>query len=447
MSRRRMCWLVLLPLLLGAGGSEEVVRNRVTLGADVGLSPVSEEALGLGGLIDERLRATVIDREGLQGELRIKARLRYQLSEEASRWENSRVRDLRLHLVGTSWELDLGRIPVDHGLRLIDGAMGMFELLPGWSIGAYGGAGADPYTTRPGLRFGGGPVLRFEGESVHWLALGELMWAPGGLDRAAFVTDGRAELTEVIELSARVDVQHRGPDQPLSLADGMLSLSARPLDELRLSAFYDAYSSLAYLITEKQDPSITRFDARATSVDPELGLTADTLDPTLYQLVGLGGRYAPALGEAGLRLHLAAQGRYRYHADPDRRFQRITLEQGLHGLLGQRLDLRLAESLIQWSGSTGAYGTLFIYAEPLQELPLAFDVSVEAGLRPLIEDPSVLGLQLYADGYVDWISPHGRFLVSAGYAFARVLDFDVWDDYHAGIARLTWYEKVKRRSE
>ncbi len=445
MSHRLPLAVGLLALGTGAGGGDEVLRNRVTLGADFGISPVADEAVAGGGMIDERLRATVIDGDGLTGTVFVKARLRYQLSEEAARWENSRVREVRLNLDGGGWELDLGRIPVDRGLRLVDGAMGMASVGGGWWVGAYAGAGADPYTTLPGARFGGGPVLRYAGDRASWQTTGEVMFATGGLDRLAVASDAQVELTERVEVSARVDVQHRGAAMPLALADGMVVLSARPVDDLRLSALYDAYSSLAYLVTEKQDPSITRFDARAVTLDPELAAIADALDDTLYQLTGASARYTPTVGS--LRLNLRAVGRYRYHVEPDNRFARASLEEGLMGIGGGRLDLTLTQSALQWGGSLGTTGGALVYFEPAPELGLALDASVEVGLKPLREDPSILGSQLYVDGYLDWISNDGRFIVSAGYAFTRVLDFDLWDDYHAGIARITWYEKVRRGSK
>lgn len=425
-----------------ARAGDEVGRQKLTVGGDMAFSPTTDEGFAVGGLIDERLWATVIDGDAIEGQVFLKARLRYQLSEEVSRWENSRVREARLHLDGGGWQLDVGRIGVDHGMRLVDGVQGLASLGGGWWAGAYGGAGADPYTTLPGVRFGGGPVIRYEGDAVQWQALGELMVAPGGLDRAAFVTDARVEVSDAVEVSARVDLQHRGPTQPISLADGVVFLIVHPpVDGLRLDAFYDAYSSLAYLTTEKQDPSITRFDARAFAADPELAAVADTLDDTLYHLVGASARYRPRIG--GANLHLRATGRYRYHPDPAVRFARGTLEQGVVGVGGGRLDVTVAENVLQWGGTLGYSAAGFLYLEPFPEAGIALDASAEVGLKPLL-DSAILAPQIYADGYLDWITPDGRFILSGGYALTVLMDFDVWDQNHAGMLRVTWVERLRR---
>lgn len=433
---------LILPGLLvfgtGAGRDDEVLRNRTTVGVDlVHITSTGDSAVG--GLLDEKLQAEVFNGTATSGTLLLNGRLRYSF--ESGLFDDTRVRDLRLHLDNPTWEADFGRIPVDGGFRLVDGTRILARAGDRWKIGGWLGSGVSPYTTLPSARFGGGPIAEFQSDKLRLDLLGEVLVGGQGLDKLSGVAALQYDPTRRVNLSSRLDLQYGGPNQPLSIADASVFLGVQAHDRVRFDLLYDGYSSYAYLWSEKQDPSVTRFAQNAVSIDPNLVFAADELDNSMYHLTGGGVRWRPT----DWGLDLRATTRYRYHALPDRRYTRFTLHQGVIGLAGGKLDLAVQESYLYWGGRPGWQATLLAFAEPFGESGVALDGSVQYGVKALLDDLSVPGPYLYADGFVDWMAPNSQWMLSAGYGYSRALDLELWDQEHALIGRVTWNLRKKRR--
>lgn len=424
----------LLAWLVAADAADDAFRNRLTAGADLWVSPWAESG-GIRLLLSDKMTAPILQKSPLDGAFLFNGRLSARLNEENPRWSESRLRDARIHLESDGTEWDLGRFPLDGGARIVDGIQGLGSLGEHVQIGAWAGAGADPYTTVPLGRYGGGPVVRVDAERVRVQAIGEAMVAPEGLDRLSGILTLDADPTRSVDLGSRLDVQYSGPDRPVSLADAFVTVVARPTDDLSLDVLYDAYSSFTYLTTEKQDPALSRFEQRAQAFDPELALLQSTLDPTLYHLVGGGLRWSPS------RLTLGLLGRYRYHELPDNRYARVSLHEGLVGLAGGGLDLSFDQNLVLWNSSLGGDGVISAFVQPFESSSLAFDASTQLGAKPFEDRPDVLYSYFYGDLFVDWISPEMRWVIAGGYGFTRVLDLDRWDDNHMLMVRLTRYSR------
>ncbi len=432
-------WLCVSP----AYGGDEVLRNRLTLGADMRYAAQGEEP-AWGMLLNERMRAQVVKSSSLEGQFLFNGRMSYQIGEEA-KWDETRVRDARIHLDHADWEADFGRIPIDGGSRIVDGARVLAVIGERWRLGAWAGSGADPYTTLPLGRYGGGPELRYQSDTLSWITVGEVMVAPEGLDRASVVSTAMMDPSRVTDLSARLDLQYSGPQRPISIADAALFVSTRPTPKLRLDALYDGYSSYTYLATEKQDPALTRFERRALAVDPGTDNPQDTLDTSMYHLFGGGVRWTEPLAQSSLEL--GTRLRYRWHPLIDRQYGRATLRQGLRGMAGGHVDLAFEQSASFWGGRPGWDAMVLGFFEPFERSAIAFDGSVQLGIKPLLDRPDVMGSYQYADLFMDWLSPDGLWMVSAGYGYSRVLDLELWDQHHAVLARVTWNLRLQRERD
>ena len=434
---------MLLGLTSQARAGGEVFRNRLTLGADLAYSPQAEDP-AVGMLLSERMRAEILQKSDLEGEFLLNGRLSYQLGEQ-THWDETRVRDARIHLEDSAWEGDFGRIPVDGGSRLVDGARVLAAVGERWKIGAWAGSGADPYSTLPLGRYGGGPEVRYQADHATFIGLGEVLVAPEGLDRASLVATLYADPTRALDISSRLDVQYAGPTRVISIADAALFVSGRATPTVRLDALYDGYSSYTYLATEKQDPALTRFQQRAQVANPGDANPQDSLDTSMYHLFGGGASWTPEMGVQ--TLELGTKLRYRWHPVFARQYGRGTLRQGVRGLAAGRMDLTVEESVSQWGSRLGWDALIIGFAEPFDKVAMALDASVQAGLKPFLERPELMGSFIYADVFVDWLSPDGDWLVSAGYGYTRVLDLELWDQQHAVLARVTWNLRVDRRDD
>jgi len=428
-------------LVLGTGaGKEEVVRNRTTVGVDLTHAATTGDT-ATGVLLDEKLQAEIFDGGKVDGSLFVNGRLRYGLEDQ--RYDDSRVRDLRLHLDGPNWEADFGRIPVDGGFRLVDGTRLLGHVGDRWKLGAWAGSGVSPYTTLPSARFGGGPIAQFQGDRLRMDFLGEVLVGDLGLDKLSGVASMHWDPTRRINLSSRLDLQYGGPDRPLSIADASVFLWVQAHDRVRFDLLYDGYSSYAYLWSEKQDPSVTRFAQNAVGIDPNLVFAVDELDDSMYHLTGGSVRWKPT----DWGLDLRATARYRYHALPERQYSRFTLHQGVTGMLDGRLDVAVQESYLYWGGRPGWHATGLVFAEPFGETGVALDGSIQYGVKPLLDNTYIPGPYLYADGFVDWMAPNARWMLSAGYGYSRALDLEIWDQEHSAIARITWNLRKQRKDE
>ena len=309
-----------------------------------------------------------------------------------------------------------------------------------WQLGGWAGAGADPYTTLPGARFGGGPVLRYVQPKLYVQAIGEVLSGADGLDRASAAGTLLWDPTQRVNVSSRLDLQYAGPQRPISIADASVATSVYLTDDLRVFGLYDAYSSFAYLWGEKQDPWVQRFSQRVETIDPEWAFSQDALDDSMYHLFGAGTRWTPE------RWDFRVRARGRYHALPDRRYARLTFHEGYRGLLSGRLDLAVQQTWLYWGARHGGELAAIYAVRPLPESPLEIDGTVMGGLKGLHDDPSVLGPYTYADVFVGWLSEDGQWLLSAGYAYMNAMDLERWDHHHQGIGRLTWTGRRDRES-
>jgi len=393
--------------------------------------------------LDERLQAPLGDQEAGLTEARFDGRVGVRLMDN-NRLDHTRVRELGVHLVRAKLALNLGRFDVAAGgHRLVDGAQGLLTLGEGVQLGAWGGLAPDPYTTAPALRYGGGPVVAVQQDTVQARFTGEMLSTADGIDRLAGVFDGRYEPSSRFELSSRVDLQvgvgrGNGPVEP---ADAMLMARVDPSDDLRVTAFVDAYTSWAYLWSEKQDPGLSRFAARSTVLDPGDAVPQDAMDSSVYTVLGASVRQRH-LGSADLDLR--ADARLRYHPVAERRYGRFRLKAQLPGRFSGTTDL--GAEITGWvlGDHAGATGTLYAWSEPWESLPLAFDLSAEGGVRP-IPNETVLGPSLYTDLFVDGlIGP--RLALSAGLAYSTAMDRQVWDMHHTAMVRLTWnHRRITRQ--
>lgn len=412
------------------------VRNRFSTGLWFDAAP-SSDAYGLEMLIGDTLRATLADKPALKVDLFAAARLGVRLL-DGGRVDRARVRALGVRLATGKVVVDLGRFtPEAGGWRLVDGVQLTGDLGRGVRLGAWGGLSPDPWTTAPALRFGGGPVLSWEGERGDLSALGEVLATPDGLDRVSGVVQGRVELGRVAELSGLVDVQAGGKDAPVRMSDATAFVRLDPHPKVRVDLVYDAWSSLSYLVSSTRDPLLTRFAARSVAAADDLWIPQDTLDPTVYHLARLGVAWTHGLGDDGpVHLRLAVDGRYRHHAEADRRYARAGLDARLIGLAGGRVDVGLGERFLWWVGHPGSETTATLYAQLDADGVAALDMSADLVVQPL-DGATVWGPAVYADAFLD-LAATPDLTVSAGYAFGNALDLDRWDTSHGALLQLTW---------
>lgn len=420
-----------------------LLHNRVSAGLIFEASPpAGEHSLEL--VLGERLRWSLLRSDKLDLDLNIDGRLGIRLL-DGGRIDRLRVRELGVRLRGPKWSLVLGRHVIDGGGgRMVDGAQLLAYPAPRVEVGGWAGLVPDPYTSAPALRFGGGPILALTKRIFQLRFVGEILGVPGGLERAGGIFTARVEAQKHFEFLTRIDLQYGGPDHPVLPADLAVFLRASPHQTLRLNAFYDLYSSHSFLRTAKQDPGIQRFEARASGLLEDDGtIPGDKLDTTLHHLVGLSARWRPIIGKQNIaRLDLGLRARYRHHELGARRYVLASLQEGVVGLLGGRLDLGLSQSVSWWAGALRIEPGANAYLELGKQGAVALDASVRVGFeRPAGEDkfrPSV-----YADLFVDWrIRP--SLLLSIGYSFGNDLDEVAWNPVHTAMLRASWNLRARR---
>jgi len=415
----------------GSGEAPAMVSTTM-VGMQSAWSP-SVTAGNLDLLLAERLRWDLAEPGAPMG-VRVLADGRFRIDPwRTPTLERNLVRTLGVELSTSEWTLDLGRHPVyQGGPRLVDGVQLRYHASGGWEIGAWGGFVPDLYTTRPALRFGGGPILAFERSWIQGSLVGEVSWAAGALDRAGLLALGRVSADPTVEASGRLDVQVVDAQGTPGLADGSVYVRWRPEDALRVDALYDAYSSFRYLGTEERDPDVHRFAVRAQAAGVTEDIPQDAFDPTLYHLVGLSGTWTPP-GAMGAQMGL--RGRYRYHPDPSRRLAWLGPELAVRGLAGERLDLTLDGSLRWFDAALRGDAGLTVLLEPTPDRALALDGSVR-----LLIDPKTYGGRpgWYTDLFVDWVLPAG-FVVVGGVDFVRE-----WDGAFADVGYGAFLSVAKR---
>jgi hypothetical protein len=299
---------------------------------------------------------------------------------------------------------------------LFDGAELLWHPGTAWDLGAWAGASPDRFTGRPEARFGGGPVVAWTTSKAQASLAGEVLWAAGGLDRASILALAGADAGPGTGISGRLDVQITDAAGRFGLADGAIFGRWRPTPGLDLAVMYDAYGAERYLLTQDRDPALSRFAARADAAGVTTDNPQDTLDPTISHLTGVDLRWRPK-GD-GPRASLVE--RYRYHADPTRRFFRVSPSAGAL-LVDQRLDLGIDGNLLwidqKWRGDAGITASA--------ELTKQRTLDLEGSGRMLLDQSAFSGRKGWeADLFVDAVARSG-FMVSAGFEWT----YEPWTDF------------------
>lgn len=394
--------LIVAPAAWAADG----VDSTTTIGVDAVYAP----AVGGGDanlLLGQRLRWSPATAGPV--DVRVVADGRFRLDAlKAPTIERAYVSRLGVELTSPRLSVRLGRHPVTGGGALVfDGAEVLYRAGAGVSVGAWGGASPDRFTSRPEARFGGGPIVSWIGSSARAALVGEALFAAGGLDRASLLATASLDGKPGNGVAGRLDVQVADPDGRIGVADGLLTGRIRAADGLDVDALYEVYSSVRYLRTTDRDPTVSRFAERSEAA---LGadVPQDAMDPTTYHLGGAGLRWLPPGDGPTPTARVVA--RYRWHEDPSRRLLKVAPSAGAARLLGQRLDVGVDGTLLfldeAWRGDVGAHAIL----DPLPSRSLRLDASAH-----VLIDAAAFSDRLgwAADGFVDWVG-QGGWVLSAG---------------------------------
>jgi hypothetical protein len=389
---------------------------------------------GVEWLVGERLVAGIGREDPHDVEVVLGARAGIRLL-DAGRVDRLRVRAAHVRWDRDGWRLVLGRFqPEGGGVRLVDGAEWLADVGGGLRIGAWAGAGPDPWDTRPAARLGGGPVATWEGEAASATVLGEVLATNDGLDRLSAVGTGRVEFGRAAELDALVDLQSvAGGVRP---SDATLRARLDPSETAHVDAGWDTWSALSYRVTEARDPSLTRFATWSVANQADPWIAQDRLDPTVYHQPSFRAAWQPEAGRRGRSARLTAHARYRFATLPERQRARTGLEARWIGLANGRIELGFGQSLLWWPGHTGSETTGSLWFELDPNGRWAVDTTFEAVVLP-IPTSKIFGPSYYADAFLD--ARVGQdWTLSAGYSFTNSQDLDRWDTYHAALARVTW---------
>jgi hypothetical protein len=378
--------------VVAAGIADVDVTDDVAV-TTVGAQAVYDRGLAAADvdpLVGERLRWTLADGARLLAD----ARFTLDPSPGADAWEQSRVRTLGVELAGGPWTVRLGRHAVAYGgPRIVDGAQ-LLHRDGALAVGAWGGLAPDPFTTRPALRGGGGPIIAYEQPLLQASAVGEVLATAAGVDRVGLLLQARVAPGSGADLTGRLDAQ-LGPAGAVGLADGTVSARWAPVRSVRLDALYDAYSSLRYLQTAALDPDVRRFANRLEALGLAPGISAELPDPSLYHLFGTGAAWQPAVAVAP---RAAIVTRYRHHGRLEDRYAYVDPQLGVVGVAGGRLDATV-DLAWTWHGAAGSREDLGLnlVLDPLSSGRAALD-----GSARLVVDPAYGGRPgWYADLFVD----------------------------------------------
>ena len=317
----------------------------------------------------------------------------------------------RLNLVALGVEraddsvvVDVGRHPVAWGgPRLVDGAQ-VIATNGDWHYGGWGGLAPDLFTTLPQLRYGGGPTVAWLQSSRQVSAVGELLFADGGFDRAGLLVVGRVAEDPEMEATGRLDLQ--ATETAIGVADAQAVVRDRPRDDVRYDASYEAYSSYRYLSSSDLDPTIVRFAERIEALGLEQGIEQDALDDTVYHQLGAGVRWEPDTSEHAA-VTAAVRGRARYAPEPEDRYGKLSGGLGMAGLARGRLEIGLDGSATLQGSPVAAgvdfFGDIGVVAtyEPHPDSAMLLDASVR-----LLTSPA--GLSRYGDLFLSWLSDAER---------------------------------------
>lgn len=362
-------------------------------------------------VFSERARWKLGDAGGLTWRARLDGRWTVDPAGENT-WEQSRLRVLGLLGRGGNWTVELGRSAVAYGgPRLVDGVQARYRFT-NVEVGVWGGEAPDLFTSTPAARFGGGPVIAYNHRQVSASLVGEALFGGGGFDRAGVLLLASVSGAPLYEISARVDAQLADAVVGPSISDGAVNVRWMPGDTVRITTFYDAFSTFRYVRTAGEDPDIRRFGQRIQALGVDEQAYLDESDPRLYHLVGGDLRWQAKGALPAPRL--SASARYRWHPDVDRRYARAagnaswiadTWQVGIDGVANVTDDGPRAEA------------GLSAWAAPLASAPLAFDTSVR--LIVDLAHPTSSPPGGYADLFVDWLGPANFTVVAGGTVYAE----------------------------
>jgi len=384
----------------------------IALGSDLSVTTVGVQAMRADALDaqDTDLLLGQRVRWGLADHLQALVDVRLTLDPDgATTWEQSRVRTLGVRYDHGALLL-VGRHALQHGgPRLLDGAQLLVHpaSIEALEVGAWVGLAPDPFTTRPLIRPGLGPVVAWSSSSVSASALGEVLWRPSGIDRVGGLFTTRVSWAPTLSLSGRVDWVAADAQGRSGLADGAAAVRITPSDAVRLEAAYSAFSTLLYQTSAVLDPAVQRFQQRVADLDLQNIVLQDSVDPSLQQVVSGAIRVRPTSAIAPLA---GATARGRSHADPEERSLRVGPYVGVAGLAGGRLELVADGSWLWAEGRAQIDLGLGGIAELTQDGGLLVDASVRSMLDPLADSGRP---GWYADGFVDVVAASGT-VISAG---------------------------------
>ena len=365
-------------------------------------------------------------------------------------FETHNVRQLGFEFTNDKVTFDLGRHPVFRGgPRLVDGIQALYRPSPTVDVGVWGGLAPSMFDTDFRLRPGGGPIVAFTGSRAQLSVVGEVTMFDGALDRAGVLAMGRVSANRLIEASGRLDMELASADGGPRLSDLYVATLISPSSGFRFDVMYNAFSSYQYVSSADLDPEQLRFAQRVELVATIPGVVPVVdeqlaQDPTVNHLVGGSVRLGGS-GDGGGAPRFEIMARHRQHPDEANRYTRIQPTVGAVNL-GGRVDLLLNANWL----STGVDPDIAL--QPL-EGPRAsqFDVgltsviqatdslALDASVRALSVPSTYDGLGLYADLYIDVVSPRADLLVLSGVSFLSEPDLDQRDGEYGLFLRIAKY--------
>lgn len=418
-----------------AAGATEPSDISVT---SVGVQSVQSNALGAADpdlLLGQRLRWRIGE-----GPWSAHANARFTIDPDGpTTFEQSRVRSLGVVYGTGALELQLGRHALRYGgARLLDGVQVMAypRGRHGLGVGGWAGLQADPFTTRPVVRPGAGPIVSYETSVITASAVGEIVAGPEGLDRGGVILQATGNWAPRVFAHARLDwLFPRG--KPSGLSDGIVSVSWQPSRDWTFDLDYNAYSSIRYQTVGNLDPGVQRFVQRVDLLDLNNIVLGEAVDPTVKHQVGARAALQPQTSLP--RPVISVDVGVRRHPDPAEQLVRITPRAGFAGLFWDRLeitgDVDLIHTELRWQGSAGAQ--LLFDALP------SGAVVVDTSARVLV-DRGAYGDRpgWYADLFVDAVAPT-KTMIALGASWTHEPSDGIAND--VGWAAFLWVQQWIRR--
>jgi len=288
--------------------------------------------------------------------------------------------------------LTLGRQRVsEHTEELVDGVGVRADLGRGFVLGGYGGLAPDPFTTLLSVHTGGGGLVfgyashRFRAELASGLTGRSEGVDHSFVNAAIYATPARA-----LSLYGRAKLH--GLTTSPGLAHAFTGITIRPARVLRFGLLYNAYSSEAYLDLIDRDPALSRFAARADSLDLLSEVPNDRLDPAVYHQAGAN----IDLRDGERHVAIGTRFRYRFVDDPDDRYLVAELHGGAIDLGKGLAAIRAAGRYIRSSGRDTGQGEVGLET-PLFARRLDLAVYAMFSGSPAAQDETRDNMGVYGD--------------------------------------------------